>query len=160
MTRVLPIFSENCPQNLCQSIWEAANFVVTSFGSFACTPQEDVMTIERVLQEELNSLNNWFHENGLIVNCSKTNVVVFGTSQSLVKSGMPVIKLSDSFLPVKEFCKYLGVIFDSNLNWHRYIDTIALKVSCRLGLLSRIRKYISIDVCKYLHHNSIVQLFI
>ena len=24
---------------------------------------KDVMTIERVLQEELNSLNNWFHEN-------------------------------------------------------------------------------------------------
>ena len=35
---------------------------------------KDVMTNERVLQEELNSLNNWFHENGLIVNCSKTNV--------------------------------------------------------------------------------------
>ena len=33
---------------------------------------KDVMTIERVLLEELNSLNNWFHENGLIVNCSKT----------------------------------------------------------------------------------------
>ena len=64
--------------------------------------------------------------------------------------------MSDSFLPVKEFCKYLGVIFDSNLNWYGHIDTIVSKVSCRLGLLSRIRKYSSIDVCKYLH-NSIVQ---
>ena len=111
---------------------------------------KDVMTIERVLLEELNSLNNWFHENGVIVNCSKTNVMVFGTSQSLGKTSRPVLKLSDSFLPVKEFCKYLGVIFDSNLNWHGHIDTIGSKVSCR------IRKYISIDVCKYLH-NSIVQ---
>ena len=117
---------------------------------------KDVMTIERVLQEELNSLNNWFHENGLIVNCSKTKVMVFGTSQRLVKTSRPVLKLSDSFLPVKEFCKYLGVIFDSNLNWHGHIDTIASKVSCRLGLLSRIRKYISIDVCMHLR-NSIVQ---
>jgi len=114
------------------------------------------MTIEHVLQEELNSLNNWFHKNGLILNCSKTNVMVFGTSQSLGKTSRPVLKLSDSFLPVKEFCKYLGVIFHSNLNWHGYIDSIASNVSCRLGLLSRIRKFISIDVCKYLH-NSIVQ---
>ena len=82
--------------------------------------------------------------------------MVFGTSQHLVKTSRPVLKLSDSFLPVKEFCKYLGVIFDSNLNWHGHIDTIASKVSCRLGLLSRIRKYISIDVCKHFH-NSIVQ---
>ena len=39
------------------------------------------------------------------------------------------------------------------MNWHRHIDTIAWKVSCRLGLLSRIRKYISIDVCKHLHNS-------
>ena len=37
---------------------------------------KDVMTIERALQEGLNSLNNWFHENGLTVNCSKTNVTL------------------------------------------------------------------------------------
>lgn len=117
---------------------------------------KDEMTIERVLQGELNSLNNWFHENGLIVNCSKTNVMVFGTSQRLIKTSSPVRKLSDSFLLVKEFSKYLGVIFDSNLNWHGHIDTIASKVSRRLGLLSRIRKYVSIDVCKHLHY-SIVQ---
>ena len=42
------------------------------------------------------------------------------------------------------------------MNWHGHIDTIASKVSRRLGLLSRIRKYISIDVCKQLH-NSVVQ---
>ena len=82
--------------------------------------------------------------------------MLFGKSQHLVKTSRPVLKLSDSFLPVKEFCKYLGVIFDSNLNWHGHIDTIASKVPCRLGLLSRIRRYISIDVCKYLH-NSIVE---
>ena len=117
---------------------------------------KDVMAIERVLQEELNSLNNWFHENVLIVNCPKTSVMLFDKSQRLVKTSRPVLKLSDSFLPVKEFSKYVGVIFDSNLNWHGHIDTIASKVSRRLGLLSRIRKYISIDVCKHLH-NSIVQ---
>ena len=109
-------------------------------------------TIERVLQEELNSLSNWFRENGLIVNCSKTNVIVFATSQCLAKASRPVLKMSESFVPVKA----LGFIFDSNLSWHGHIDTIALKVSRRLGLLSRIRKYISIDVCQQLH-NSIVQ---
>ena len=82
--------------------------------------------------------------------------MVFGTSQRLVKTSRPVLKLSYSFLPVKEFSKYLGVIFDSNLNWHGHIDTIASKVSRRLGLLSRIRTYIRTDVCKHLY-NSVVQ---
>ena len=42
------------------------------------------------------------------------------------------------------------------MNWHGHIDTIASKISRRLDLLSRIRKYISIDDCKHLH-NLIVQ---
>ena len=84
--------------------------------------------------------------------------MTFGTSQRLAKTSRPALRISESFLPVKDFSKYLGVIFDSNLNWHGPIDTIASKVSRRLGLLSRIRKCISIDVCKQLH-NSIVQPF-
>ena len=82
--------------------------------------------------------------------------MVFGTSQRLAKASRPTLKMSETFLPLKDFFKYLGVTFDSNLNWHEHIDTIAANVSRRLGLLSRIRKYISIDVCKQLH-NSIVQ---
>ena len=70
--------------------------------------------MELALQEELNSLSNWFRENGLIVNCSKTNVMVFGTSQRLAKASRPVLKMSESFLPVKDLSKYLGVIFHSN----------------------------------------------
>ena len=82
--------------------------------------------------------------------------MVFGTSQRLAKASRPVLKMSESFIPVKDLSKFLGVIFYSNLSWHGHIDTIASKVSRRLGLLSRIRKYISTDVCKQLH-NSIVQ---
>ena len=77
---------------------------------------KDVKTIERVLQEELKSLSNCFRENGLIVNCSMTNVMVFGKSQRLTRASRPTLKISESFLPVKDFSKYLGVIFDSNLN--------------------------------------------
>ena len=76
--------------------------------------------------------------------------MVFGTSQRLTKASRPVLKMSESFLPVKDFSKYLGVIFGSNLNWHGHIDTIDLKASRRLVLLSRIRKYISTDVFKQL----------
>lgn len=60
--------------------------------------------------------------------------------------------LLDLFFLVKEFFKYLGVIFDLNLNWYGYIYIIVLKVLCRFGFLSRIRKYISIDVCKYFYN--------
>ena len=63
--------------------------------------------------------------------------MVFGTSQRPVKTCRPVLKLLDLFLPVKEFSKYSGVIFDSNVNWYGHIDTIASKLSRRLGSLDQ-----------------------
>ena len=48
---------------------------------------------------------------------------------------------------------------DSKMSWHEHIDYIALKASRRLGLLCRIRKYITIDVCKQLHESLVQPLY-
>ena len=66
---------------------------------------KDVKIIERALQlqEDLKSLSNWFHENGLIVNCPETNVMVFGRSQRLVKASRPALQMFETFLPAKDF---------------------------------------------------------
>lgn len=41
----------------------------------------DIKVIEAVLQDELSIINNWFTDNELIVNCSKTNAMLFGSKQ-------------------------------------------------------------------------------
>ena len=74
----------------------------------ASSSQSDISAF--IIKQELNTLSNWFSENGLIVNCSKTTALVFGTSQRLAKASRPALKMSESFLPVKDFSKYLGVI--------------------------------------------------
>ena len=45
------------------------------------------------------------------------------------------------------------------MTWHDHIDTVASKVSKRLGLLSRIRKYLSVDTCKHLHDTLVQPLY-
>ena len=42
---------------------------------------KDVHTIQSTLQQDLNALNDSFYENGLVVNCSKTNILLFGTNK-------------------------------------------------------------------------------
>ena len=110
---------------------------------------KDAQTIQSVLQEQLKVLGTWFTENALIVNCSKTKVICFGTKQSL--SGTP--------LELTTTVKYLGLSFDVNLNWHNHFDSVASKVSGRLHLLARIRKYLNMDTCKYLHGTLIQPLY-
>ena len=113
---------------------------------------KELPMIQSTLQQDLNALNNWFYENGLVVNCSKTNILLFGSNKRLANVNNLTLKLDEITASHNiASTKYLGLIMDSNLNWHDHIDYIASKVSSRLCLLGRIRKYITVDTCKQLH---------
>ena len=118
-----------------------------------------IMTIELVLQNDLQALNSWFSDNRLTVNCSKPNVILFGTSQRLSRSAKPTLSLSGTLLQVKDSIKYLGLTLDARMNWNEHIDLVALKASRTLCLLGRIRKYINTDVCRQLHDSIIRPLY-
>ena len=102
----------------------------------------DRKVIEAVLQNELNIINNWFTDNELFVNCTKTKVMIFGSKQRFVRIDNPVLSLSGTSLELIYFVKYLGLLFDRAMTWHDHINAVASNVSKRLGLLNRIRKYL------------------
>ena len=83
---------------------------------------KDVKTIEIVLQQDLHALNNWFSRNVLLVNCTKTNIMLFGTSQRLAGSAKPTLSMAGTELEAKDAIKYLGLIFDCRMKWHNHID--------------------------------------
>ena len=121
---------------------------------------KELPMIQSTLQQDLNALNNWFYENGLVVNCSKTNILLYGSNKRLANVNNLTLKLDETSASHNiASTKYLGLIMDSNLNWHDHIDYIASKVSSRLGLLGRIRKYITVDTCKQLHCSLIQPLY-
>ena len=55
------------------------------------------------------------------------------------------LNLSISSMSVKSVnqVKYLGLIFDSNLNWKPYLHELSKKVSRGIGVLSKIRYYVN-----------------
>lgn len=119
----------------------------------------DAKIIESVPQDEFSVLSNWFTDNELIVNCTKTKIMLFGSKQRLVRPDKPVLSLSGTFLELTQSVKYLGLSFDSAMTWHDHIEDVASKVSKRLGLLGGIRKYLSVDTCKHLHDTLVQPLY-
>ena len=72
---------------------------------------KEVRMIQSTLQQDLNALNNWFYENGLVVNCSKTNILLFGTNKRLANVNNLTLKLDETtvFHNIAS-TKYLGLI--------------------------------------------------
>ena len=116
----------------------------------------NIQTIQSVLQEDLNAVGEWFSLNRVLVNCDKTNVMLFGSKQRLARSQGLSLFLLGKLLELSNTVKYLGLTFNASMDWHDHINNISNKVTRRLNLLGRIRKYLDTDTRKLLY-TSLVQ---
>ena len=94
-------------------------------------------TNEDIVHESLN-LENWFDQNHLTINDKKCMKLSFGTKKRN-------IKLLSKFEKVKGYdqCKYLGIIFDKNLNFSAHCKKITKQLSKFCGVVYKARKYFS-----------------
>ena len=91
--------------------------------------------IKQVLQNDLNSVEQLFASNRLVLNLSKTKWMLFGTRQKLEHSDHRIQLHGKEIDRVSSFC-YSEVTLDENLSWSEHVDLICNKVSYHLGLLS------------------------
>ena len=88
--------------------------------------------------EELNKLVDWFDANKLIINCDKTNVMYFHRSNH--DTSNVVINMKNVPLQVTKSVKFLGIIFDDNLNFNNHRLYICNKMSKNVGVLCKLRQ--------------------
>ena len=51
--------------------------------------------------------------------------------------------------------KYLGVTFDSNLTWKNRVNKLCLKLSKTVGIFSKLRYYVNVDIHIMLYYSLI-----
>jgi len=68
------------------------------------------------LQSCLSAIHVWFCENGMALNPTKSDAILFGTSQHLkTMSSLSSVKLDDSVIQFSDTVKILGATLDSSL---------------------------------------------
>ena len=104
------------------------------------TAASNIDQLQLNLSLDLNNVSDWLTANGLFLNVKKTEYVLFGTRQRLIRSesNSPLYTEWKEVNQVKMF-KYLGVVLDECLPFNDHISFVRSKVASRLGLLSRLR---------------------
>lgn len=97
--------------------------------------------IMEALQNDLNRVAQLMTCSRLVLNEVKTKVMIFRTKQKLDRFGDIDIQVHGKLVERVPMFNYLGVMLDEQLSWKE----ICNKVSKRLGLLSRIRKCLTIE---------------
>ena len=96
---------------------------------------KDLKVIKTKLSKDLQTIADWFDENGLIINLKKgkTESLLFGTSQTIPTQSEPldVMYRSSKKINSKQY-KYLGIEVDSTLNLNTHFEKCLKRASSRL----------------------------
>ena len=65
------------------------------------------------------------------------------------------LSISNTSVKSDNQVKYLGLIFDSNLNWKPYLHELSKKVSRGIGVLSKVRYYVNRNILHQLYYSII-----
>ena len=101
---------------------------------------EDLIELEKTVNQELRKLTQWLNINRLALNVSKTNFVIFRANKKVYHN--VTLVLNRKAIEQKDHVKYLGVLMDEHLNWKKQISNVTKKISRGIGLLAKLRCYL------------------
>ena len=82
----------------------------------------------------------------MFINCNKMKCMTVGAKQKLAFQNEELFLTINSEQLQHSTCeKLLGMKIDSNLNWKNEIDQICSKISSKIYLLSKIKKYLNLE---------------
>ena len=111
--------------------------------------QDDALAaMERCVEE----IRHWMIRNRLMMNNDKTEVLLIGTKQQLVKVNINHVKVGSANIAPTSHAKNLGVWFDSNLSMSVHITNACSASFFHLYNIRKISKYLSRECKETLIH--------
>ena len=101
--------------------------------------------VQNKLQQLTDKTMNWLRNNRLVVNPNKSSVMLIGTRKKINDNNIEIF-VNDILINQCECVKILGLQVDSCLTFANHIEYVCKKVCQKLGLLKRIKYYLSTDL--------------
>lgn len=126
----------------------------------------DCEMIRLAMQEDLDNVVKWAHDNGILININKTKCMLISSPYShIAKNACISIKghsyecLHDNYANCQCECiervakyKYLGLLIDERFTWDAHVDTICNRLRSVLGKLNNLKYIVSRQVLYILYH--------
>lgn len=117
------------------------------------------LELERRLQEYMDKLSKWSSENGMVLNAVKTKALLITGKRlhsSLVDGNHLSVTLDGAEIEQVTSYKLLGVTLDQDLTFSDHISSLKAKLSQRIGLLKKIKRYLPIKE-RLLYYNALIK---
>ena len=123
----------------------------------------NVNEMQMKLEKAIETANNYYNENSLLCNPTKTEIILFGTEQQLKKRNKLQITVQGEnetkILTGEKHIKILGVYLDQHLNWNKHTSTVKQKATNSIRMLHRINYCLPQKQQRILYNSLVVPYF-
>ena len=98
----------------------------------------------------ITSIKHWMDRNRLKMNSAKTDFILIGSRQQLVKCKMTSILANDEIVQRSPLIKYVGGLIDERFSFKQFINSKCRMAMWNLQKLKAIRNVLTDDACKTL----------
>ena len=100
---------------------------------------------------ELKLLSEWYKCNNLFLNFDKTKYIIFHSRNRKVINTTP-IRIENNVIERTESIDFLGILIHESLDWKYHIMNIISKLSRYIGILSKLKCFLPLNVLVYIYN--------
>ena len=145
-----PIFFTVCTSKL--FVINGRHLPTQLYLAFSPNTPDDAEEEVRAIRDCIADLRNWMINDRFLLNYDKTEFLLLGTRQQLAKIDIRNIRVGSSEVNSQPVVKNLGAWLDSTLTMSTHISKFCSAAFYHLHNISRIRKFLSLEVIKTLLH--------
>ena len=120
--------------------------------------------LQKHINIDLKLLYKWLLANKISLNCTKTESIIFQKPGDKINFNFKIkmngsiiipsnyIKMNGSIIKPSNYIKYLGIYLDNKLNGDYLCNILSKKLNRAVGMLSKIRHYVSQQELKSIYH--------
>ena len=135
---------------------ELGHIVLFADDANLITSAKSCEELETMTFIELANIQQWFQENGLILNTSKTSYVLFRNRNK--PDIDPTVTMGGEVLERADSAMFLGIGVDEHLTWSSHVDRLCGKLSSTIFLLRNMKSYCDVALLTSLYHSLFVSV--
>ena len=114
-------------------------------------PQNSKLAMQQ-MEACITEIQSWMASNFLKLNAEKTEFIMLGTKQDVLKISERTVSVGDEEVLPSETVRDIGAMIDSSLTMKAHINSITKSCYAQIRSLSKIRKYLTEDSSKTISH--------
>ncbi len=111
------------------------------------------------MNNKQSNVKAWLDKHKLTLNTKNTKYIIFGSQKRLHKVGPMKIEIGDEEIESVKSFKYIGVHLNEVMTYKEHVSKVVKKISSRIGVLSKVVRYVTLDYSKLLFNTIVLSHF-